>query len=98
MTLVIDTERDLKCKQKTSNWRLKTHYSSAGAHGWYFGDLKSLVWIDAAHNDVFVVYNFEMIETNFSSSDLTYLSSQMAEAAFAELWNKEDDDYWDSYL
>lgn len=98
MTLVIDTEKDCKDKERCPQWRLKTHYSSTGVQGWYLGDLKNLVGINAVHNDVFVVYNFAMIETNFSSSDLTYLSSQIAETAFAELWNKEDDNYWDSYL
>lgn len=91
MTLVIDTDR-------VSTWEIKKHYSSSGVQGWYFFDLKAHLKKNIVFNDVFVVYNFATIETDFTPNDLTYMASHISEASFAEVWDKEDDSYWESYL
>jgi hypothetical protein len=91
VTLVVDTERGTTIK-------VKEHYSSSGAKGWYFYDFKALVKANVVINDVFVVYNFASITTDFTPRELTYLASRISEASFAEAWDKEDDSYWESYL
>jgi hypothetical protein len=48
-------------------------------------------------HDVFVVYSSENFEADFSNNDLTKLSLALSESSFSELWENEDDEYWDSY-
>jgi hypothetical protein len=41
--------------------------------------------------------NTELV-TGFSEDELTLLTMESSEKSFAELWDLEDDDYWNSYL
>jgi len=91
MTLVVDTER-------VPSWKIEPQYSSSGEQGWYVSNLEGFLGSNKTFKDVIVVYHLATIETDFTPKDLTYLASQISEASFAEAWNNEDDNYWDSYL
>lgn len=47
--------------------------------------------------DVFVVYPNNNFEVEFSGNDLTKLAMELSESSFNELWDEEDDEYWNSY-
>ncbi len=91
MTLVADTKR-------ASHWKSKSHYSLTGDLGWNIAGIFFHPLDDVVINDVIVVYDFPAIETNLLSQELTNLATQLSEAAFSEMWDKEDDSYWDSYI
>ncbi len=68
-----------------------------GLMGWDFFNniLKSPLSLKA---NVIYIDISESFQLDFSSSDLTKFASEMSESSFAELWDGEDDDYWNSYL
>lgn len=83
-------------KKSSGQWR-RLYDSSYGIQGWTFYDFSSLRTKINDLTDVIVNYNFTPIETDFSSIELTHFATQLSECAFAEAWNNEEDDYWDSY-
>jgi hypothetical protein len=91
-------DREYLVTEQSPVWRIKSHYSTIEVPTLYYPDLWDQICQKFDINDVFYTFNFTMIEADISSSELTFLSSQLSEASFAELWEREDDDYWDSYL
>jgi hypothetical protein len=90
MTIVVDTEKESRIK-------FYPPYNTAETRGTYNYDFDNLIRHGRKTKDVFVVFYFSNIETDFSSDELTSLACISAESSFKEEWDKEDDSYWDSY-
>lgn len=58
-------------------------------------------YLKSQQNIESVILNFSgntELVSEFSEDELTVLTMESSEESFAELWDLEDDDYWDSYL
>lgn len=92
--LTADTKRSIP-------WRTRPHYSTDRSYeGWLFQDilLKKEFSLHREFEDAIIVFDFNTIITDFSSNDLTQLAAEMSTVSFAEEWDQEDDNYWNSYL
>ncbi|UAB75584.1 hypothetical protein [Mesoflavibacter sp. SCSIO 43206] len=51
-------------------------------------------------DDVIVIFESQpfQYDVDLSSEDLTNSSMILSQTSFSEEWDKEDDDYWNSYL
>ena len=91
MILTVDTNTELPIFRYTDD----SVFESDFVNNLYFNLIMN-PFFDT--QDVIVEISKSEFELDFNENELTQLATESSMSSFAELWEGEGDDYWNSYL